>query len=1288
MKKSFLRLTIYLVLIWSLLTITTPVLADNNVQWADVYHNTRDMNYRNPFGAISMNTGFTIRLRTKALDLTSVNLYVWNAHGGDLILPMSWQSNVDCPSVAGVDLLCDLWFVNVPPSASSSPRILYYKFQLVDGTDSDWYVDDHAHNNYDHEDRYENGTGIMVDENDSSVLNNSFTITVYNNDAYTNYLDSWAQNATIYQIMPDRFRNGDNTNDQWVYPDVYGNLATLHSIWHEAPEDARVTNQWSRDFFGGDLQGVMDELDYLQWLGVTAIYFNPIFNAPSNHGYDTTDYLNLNPRYGDNALFQAFATEAEARGIKIILDGVFNHTGSDSRYFDRYNRWNSDGQPSLGNDGSGACESAISPFASFYQFLGAPFTGPCYDGKRYESWWGYDTLPNLIDWQANNLVRDYVFDVDNDNNNGVSSSLAVIQHWYSLGADGWRFDVADEIPHDFWVQFRNQVKNNDGLNGPLYSEVWFEATPWLYGDQMDATMNYRYRKAVLGFLVNSTWTDNDNNGDQTMHYLNPSTFDYVLNSIREDYPAPAWYAMMNLMGSHDTSRALFVIREQSNDLTQALQKMRMMAALQFTYPGSPTIYFGDEVGLGARDYGGYATWGAGKSVWNADIQQFVVQDDPYNRHPMVWEYDNYQFDSSDGALPVGLPNVDLQNYYRTLALARRNYPVLRSGDIWTITIHDGNQLYGYARFDTTEGTCAIALFNRDLNITRNISNNSDLPLPAPCTGTFYDILPDNGVDNATGWTVSGSNITVNGVLPLTSVLLVKPVDNVNTVPVVSTFPINNITDSSAVVEAPVNNSITLDFTITTLQGLPIGAGEEVSFLISQGNGTLSANTDLTDSNGVAQVEYNTPANGESAVIVAYIRDHSNVLHFAVQTVLVGLPIGVDVNGYDNAYAGIGPQSVGDLNTIGIVMTKYGTGENHINVTQLSENPHAGPTVANLRSALVQGNIGSYDLTKITGIEVVVKYNDGGSEGAYDLWWWDGSQWRTVQNTIKDTNADTITAFFTDSTVPSIASFLNGAEFFVNVAPDFTLNLVQSQISLNTTTQMSFTIDNSGLSELTSAGFTLGLPAGVVVANPPNASNPCAGGTFAPTAGSNLINFFDGTISADSICTLTVDVTGTSGGNKMFSTVFTAIFDSQPIIVASNSLTAYVSFEPFMTEQDLLYHLQMNGTPSGWSYLFTDFVAGNKLFIAVVINGETGIVELEINPADSPTMMRWSVTNITNTSNGSPSTTYTNAVYQHILTALAHAIDSYSATIVGTTNYDILDFTLLDGGLELELFGLP
>ncbi|HIE57275.1 MAG TPA: glycoside hydrolase family 13 protein, partial [Anaerolineales bacterium] len=619
----------------------------------------------------------------------------------------------------------------------------YYKFRLQDGSDCDWYVDNYAHDSYDHEDRYENGTGMMVEgangnpcsDSAAEYVNNSFDITVYDSSFTT---PAWAQNAVIYQIMPDRFRNGDPSNDSaWPYGDVYGTAIHLHPTWNEPPDDPRDSGSpyyehWSADFFGGDLQGIMDELDYLQSLGVTAIYLNPIFSSPSNHGYDTSDYLKISPRYGDNALFAALADEAESRGIKIILDGVFNHTGSDSIYFDRYSHWDAGGNPGTSADGSGACEHQTSIYDTFYTFNAG--SGPCSgrtDGyQQYDSWWGYDTLPLL---NENTAIKDFIFDYSNDD----ASPAAVIQYWYAQGADGWRFDVADEISHTFWQDFRTQVKGNDSLNGPLYSEVWYEARPWLYGDQLDATMNYRYRKAVLGFLIDSDWTDNDNQADRTIWALTPAEFDYVLNSIREDYPAPAWYAMMNLMDSHDTNRALFVLRERSTDLNAAIRKMQMIAALQFTFPGAPTIYYGDEVGLGAVDWGGYGLWGAGKDD-GSDIQ-----DDPYNRHTYPWENESGALPASGG---INLPVTDLRAVYRVLGHTRGNYDVLRTGDVTTLLTDNASRIYAYARTDgsgTQSPTCALAIFNRDTashSVTLDLSAVSGV---CPNGLTLYDVL-NNG----------------------------------------------------------------------------------------------------------------------------------------------------------------------------------------------------------------------------------------------------------------------------------------------------------------------------------------------------------------------------------------------------------------------------------------------------------------------------------------------------------------------------------------------------------------
>ncbi len=585
----------------------------DDVHWDEVYHNTRLSFYRTPFGAVPTGQAITLSLRTAHNDLDNATLVVYNidpSTDGDSTQDGTYWEVVTTTSSS--DSTYDYYTFVVP--AQPTTRTLYYKFRLRDGSDCDWYVDNCAHNSYDHEDRCENGRGKMVEgksgdqcaDSDANYANNSFDITVY--DAGFTVPD-WAQNAVIYQIFPDRFRNGDPGNDDaWPYSDVYSTPVHLHTTWNEAPDNPRDSsssyyNHWSADFFGGDLQGIIDELDYLQGLGVTALYLNPIFASPSNHGYDTSNYLQINPRFGTTATFQTLATEAHQRGIKLILDGVFNHTGSDSTYFDRYHRWDANGNPITATDGSGACEAAGSSYADFYNLYAD--SGPCYDGKNYDSWWGYDTLPLL---NENAAVKDFIFDYNNDD----ATPSAVIQYWYSLGADGWRFDVADELSHDFWKAFRAQVKVIDTLTGPLYSEVWYEATPWLYGDQMDATMNYRYRKAVLGFLVDTDWTDNDNNGDSTIYALPPSTFDYVLGSIREDYPAPAWYGMMNLVGSHDANRALYILRQESTDLPAALAKMKMLAELQFTYPGAPTIYYGDEVGLGpsigaARDCGAQDT---------------------------------------------------------------------------------------------------------------------------------------------------------------------------------------------------------------------------------------------------------------------------------------------------------------------------------------------------------------------------------------------------------------------------------------------------------------------------------------------------------------------------------------------------------------------------------------------------------------------------------------------------------------------------------------------------------
>jgi glycosidase len=987
---------------------------NGDIWWTEVYHNSRDSYYRSPFGAVPTSSAITLRLRVANNDLTGVDLMLYNSATGDHTYAMS--------QVVEANATYDWYEYTIPAADTTTTHTLYYKFKLKDSADEDWYIDDYAHNSYDHEDRYENGTGMMVDDGVASqYANNSFNAIVYSS-AFTT--PDWAKNVIIYQILPDRFRNGDSSNDNgWPFADVYGTTTHLHSSWNESVDDPRDSSspyyqKWSADFYGGDLQGLIDELDYLQSIGVTAVYLNPVFASPSNHGYDTTDYLQISPRFGSNALFATLASEAQNRGIYLILDGVFNHTGSDSRYFDRFNRWQADGDadPSNTEPNSGACESNGSSYAAFYTFFGT--SGPCQSGSRnYDSWWGYDSLPLL---NENAAVKDYIFDF----NNNDASPTAVIQYWYDQGADGWRFDVADEVSHSFWTQFRSQVKTNDGWDGPLYSEVWYEANPWLYGDQMDATMNYRYRKAVLGFLIDSTWSDNDNNSDQTMWQLSPSQFDYALNSIREDYPTSSWYTMMNLMGSHDTNRALFVLREQSSNLANAIAKMEMMAALQMTYPGAPTIYYGDEVGVGARDYNGYGEWGAGQTNGG------IVQDDPYNRQSYPWS-------DQSGMLPAGLPNTSLRDTYQTLGLARGNYDVLRTGDVITLLTDDTNNLYAYARTDSNGApNCAIAIFNRSTS-SKNVT--LDLTGLATCTGTFEDIL-NNGMD----WTVSGSSLTVNNIAGLSSAVLLPAFDNPNTADSISTLPPARTVTGSSVDAIAAGGNATINATIYDVAGQTVSAGVTVSFTVLGGTGNLSSATATTNGSGVASVTYtDTGSETEEALVEATIQAPSGVTYRSSATIYVDY--NAAVNDTRTTHTGIGPHTIDALSTLGVAVTKYGNGEPVVSLAQFVSNPCASNTGYYSKSSFVDVRLNG--TTSVSSLLVTVRYTLVDDEANHKLLWCDSSgNWQQITGATVNTAANEVSFTVTSGTTPSLAQ-LTGTPLVVAGAGPTTIVMADSSVSV-------------------------------------------------------------------------------------------------------------------------------------------------------------------------------------------------------------------------------------------------
>ncbi len=330
----------------------------------------------------------------------------------------------------------------------STPTVYYYKFKINRDQTNGWYSDDYVDDN---DNEHKDGTGAATDGEPFP----SFQITVYDPNFQT---PSWLQNANVYHIMPDRFRNGDQTNDYCRAggttgcPVYYGSQqAFTYNQWNTQICDPRnhdsgCYNEFSNQFYGGDLLGVQNELDYIQSLGIDTIYMNPIFSARSYHRYDTDNYLHIDPALGGDPAFASLSTELQRRGMQVILDGVFNHASSDGMYFDRYDRYGGS-DPDIG-----ACLSLGSQWRSWFNFTDDNV--PC-QTNDYVGWFGLDSLPTFN--HGIDAVKDFFY-------RGPGN---VTQYWYGHGASGWRFDVADDgnFPHAWWVDYRTHAKTYNG-NGP------------------------------------------------------------------------------------------------------------------------------------------------------------------------------------------------------------------------------------------------------------------------------------------------------------------------------------------------------------------------------------------------------------------------------------------------------------------------------------------------------------------------------------------------------------------------------------------------------------------------------------------------------------------------------------------------------------------------------------------------------------------------------------------------------------------------------------------------------
>ena len=508
----------------------------------------------------------------------------------------------------------------------------------------------------------------------------------------------WAKGAIMYQIYVDRFYNGDKTNDvetnEYVYINDYSQKV---DDWYKIPAAMGV-----REFYGGDLQGVIDKMDYLEGLGIEALYFNPLFVSPSNHKYDIQDYDYIDPHIGkiicddgellnngemenrfatkymnrvtnkenleaSNTLFAKLVEEAHKRNIKVIMDGVFNHCGSFNKWLDKERIYENKEGYTLG-----AYVSDESPCRNFFKF---DETDKWPYNDSYEGWWGHKTLPKL-NYEGSKQLEDYI--------------LHIAEKWLSapFNVDGWRLDVAadlghsPEYNHQFWQKFRKKVKeiNQEAL---ILAEHYGDNRPWLMGNEWDSTMNYdAFMEPVTWFL-----TGMQKHSDEFRHGLLGNADAFWYEMANNAMTTPSRYVAMNELSNHDHSRFLtrtnrYVGRIHTADAGAAERGvnkavMREAVAIQMTWPGAPTIYYGDEAGLC-----GFT--------------------DPDNRRAYPW----------------GREDTELIQFHKEMIAIHKAYSFIKTGSLKNLE-KDYNFL-SYGRFDQL-GTCVVVVNNRDESIMKDVS---------------------------------------------------------------------------------------------------------------------------------------------------------------------------------------------------------------------------------------------------------------------------------------------------------------------------------------------------------------------------------------------------------------------------------------------------------------------------------------------------------------------------------------------------------------------------------------
>ncbi len=599
----------------------------------ELEHISRQRFFRHPYGAVPCNSAIRLRLSVRDAGVPRSVRVIYKCEGEE-------ETYADMPYVFSV-LGGSIYEreLTMPDRAC----LVWYYFEVATDSGIVYYGNNH-----------ENLGGVgAVSFNHPA---RAFQITVYNEDYKT---PEWFKNAVAYQIFPDRFYNGTSDGS------FLGNRSDIiKRSWGDTPfyKAEQFGGEYkSNDFFGGNLEGIIAKLPYLEELGITVIYLNPIFKAASNHKYDTGSYQEIDPMFGDEKTFSRLCKEAKKRGIRIILDGVFNHTGDDSMYFNKYGNY----------DSVGAYQSKESPYYSWFRFMNFP--------DEYESWWGMKTLPQVN--EESEALREYI----------ITGENSIVKKWIRLGASGWRLDVVDELPDFFVKELRVAVKEADP-EAVIIGEVWEDASnkvayscrrEYFYGDELDSVMNYPLRNALI---------------DAALCRIDAQEFNRRIMSLKENYPAPAYHSTLNIISSHDVERIVTLMggvptrHEVDRDfqasfkldgyaLETARKRTQLIMGLVMTMPGVPCLFYGDELGM--EGYG-----------------------DPFCRSCVPW-------DNMDGIDP----DSKMRNWVKRLITLRKSSKAFSVGEMEEI--YKIGYTYGYIRVYGGEKYVVLANFDsvpRDIRL--------------------------------------------------------------------------------------------------------------------------------------------------------------------------------------------------------------------------------------------------------------------------------------------------------------------------------------------------------------------------------------------------------------------------------------------------------------------------------------------------------------------------------------------------------------------------------------------